>query len=251
MEEYKIIKTLESFQQGKPNPNWANFAKQDITSKSFQKTSVSFMEAYSLFRSSFNSSKLAVGASLSAFLIVFLIIVVSTNYSPNFGPMAINKPLSPEEKLIAAISATELELNKIPLAPKDSGEVGVQEFKLEAKKALASASEQMKNLSEDQKVAFADSVVTKVKALEKNANTVIMDEDEDNTAIKEFYKIIAENEIKEIEENIKNLTDGQRVILSNAKDFFAVGDYNKALEEIYKIQPATDSNGKENNSSQK
>ncbi|MDD4409159.1 MAG: hypothetical protein PHW52_00725 [Candidatus Pacebacteria bacterium] len=235
MEEYKVIKTLEAFKQKRPDNNWANFAKREIISQSFDKSPVSFWEVLSVLRTGLASSKLAVGASLSAVLAIFLIVIATNNYDPSFSPVA-TKPLSPEERLLAAIRSTETEMDKIPLTAKDNGEVDVKEIKMETRKALASASEQLKGLPKEQKVAFADKVVSKVKDLEKNANAVIMDEYEDKTAIQEFYKVIAENEIKEFDANINNLTDEQKVILSKAKDFFAIGKYDKSVEEIYKIQ---------------
>jgi hypothetical protein len=186
-------------------------------------------------------------------MITFLIVAANIGYDHDFGPMAIVKPMTPEEKLLIAIKSAESDLNNIPVAVNDKGEVDVKEIKQETRRALANASEQLKNLPEEQKVAFADKVVSKVKDLEKNVNTVIMDEYEDKAAIQEFYKVIAENEIKEFDGN-NNLTDDQKAILSKAKDFFAVGEYDKALEEMYKIQPKTEmpaDNGSKNDKNSK
>lgn len=238
MQEYKIIKTLESLKKVKPSKDWANFAKQDILSKSFEPERLSVAEGISLvLKFVFSQPKMAIASS---FVICFvaLTFIVSTNIYNATPQAATNsaKVLTPEEKLLAAIRSTDLELSKIPTISSINGELNIVEVKKEAKRVLASASEQLKDLPEKQKAVFAGTVVARVKALEKNANTVIMDEDK--TAIQEFYKIVAEDQIKEIESNTKNLTDNQKAILSKAKDFFAVSKYGEALEELYKIQPA-------------
>jgi hypothetical protein len=234
MQEYKITKILESFKQAGPQNEWASFAKESILAKSFEpEKRTSLGEAFKLV---FSQPKLAM---VSSFVICFVVLtfIISTNVYNSNSQWANNpKPLTPEEKLLAAIQSTDLELNKISNVTNTNGEVDIKEVKEGAKRMLASASEQLKDLPDKQKVAFAGTVVAKVKALEKNSNTVIMDEDK--TAIQEFYKIIAEDRIKEIESNIKNLTDKQKVNLSKAKDFFAVGKYGEVLEELASILPA-------------
>jgi hypothetical protein len=234
MEEYKIIKTLESLKAGKPDKSWADFSKQDILSKTFDDNVVQGESVYSRIREYLTFSRLAFAASFSVLIIATFVML-----NPSMPGQVYNtahKP-TPEEKLLAAIRSTELELSRIP-SSNNGEEVDVKEVENGARRALASASEQLKNLPDNQKAAFAGTVVSKVKALEKNTNAVIMDEDK--TAIQEFYKVIADNEIKEIEKNIDNLTDEQKVILSKAKDFFAVEHYSEALEEVYKIQPEAD-----------
>lgn len=239
MEEYKIIKTLESFKKTEPNQNWAGFSKKEIISKSFNRKSFSFGEMYVLFRSSIgDSSRLAIGASCSVVLTAFLIAGIAfNNHGVIDNPIA-TKPLSPEEKLLAAIKSTDIDLSRIPLSDNAGETVAVQDIKVEARKALANASEQLKSLPDTQKVAFADNVVSKVKALEKNTNAVIMDEYEDKTAIQEFYKVIAENEIKEIEGLFDSLTEEQKGFLDKAKSLFEKEEYDKSLEELYRIQPS-------------
>lgn len=242
MQEYKITKILESFKQAGPQNEWASFAKESILAKSFEpEKRTSLGEA---FKFVFNQPKLAM---VSSFVICFVVLtfIISTNvYNANSQWANNTKPLTPEEKLLAAIQSTDLELSKISNVA-NNGEVDIKEVKEGAKRMLASASEQLKDLPDKQKVAFAGTVVAKVKALEKNSNTVIMDEDK--TAIQEFYKVIAEDRIKEIESNIKNLTDKQKVNLSKAKDFFAVGKYGEVLEELALILPSVhgDSSGSE------
>jgi len=239
MEEYKIIKTLESFKKTEPNQNWAGFSKKEIISKSFNRKSFSFSEMYVLFRSSIgDSSRLAIGASCSVILTAFLIAGIAFNdHGSSVDPIA-TKPLSPEERLLAAIKSTDIDLSRIPLSDNGEEKVAAQDIKVEARKALANASEQLKSLPDTQKVAFADNVVSKVKALEKNTNAVIMDEYEDKTAIQEFYKVIAENEIKEIEDIFDSLTEEQKGFLDKAKSLFEKEEYDKSLEELYKIQPS-------------
>lgn len=239
MEEYKIIKTLESFKKTEPNQNWAGFSKKEIISKSFNRKSFSFSEMYVLFRSSIgDSSRLAIGASCSVVLTAFLIAGIAfNNHGVIDNPIA-TKPLSPEEKLLAAIKSTDIDLSRIPLSDNAGETVAVQDIKVEARKALANASEQLKSLPDTQKVAFADNVVSKVKALEKNTNAVIMDEYEDRTAIQEFYKVIAENEIKEMKNIIDSLNEEQKGFLDRAKSLFEQENYDKSLEELYKIKPS-------------
>lgn len=239
MEEYKIIKTLESFKKTEPNQNWASFSKKEIISKSFNRKSFSFGEMYVLFRSSIgDSSRLVIGASCSVVLTAFLIAGIAfNNHGVSVNPIA-TKPLSPEEKLLAAIKSTDIDLSRIPLSDNAGETVATQDIKVEARKALANASEQLKSLPDTQKVAFADNVVSKVKALEKNTNAVIMDEYEDKTAIQEFYKVIAVNEIKEIENIFDSLSEEQKDFFNKAKSLFEKEEYDKSLEELYKIKPS-------------
>ena len=229
MEEYKIIKTLESFKQEKPDKYWANFAKNEIISQSFKKNSFSYN-----FRNLFDSPKLAIGACFPVLITILLFVAINNPNNNETGPIA-SPVLSPEERLLVAIQSMEAEISKIP----STSEGDVKEAKKETRKILASASAQLKELPKEQKATFADNVVSKVKALEKNVNAVIMDEQEDKIAIKEFYKVIAENEITEIEKSYNNLTEQQKAILSKAKDYFIVEEYEKALEEVYMIQPNT------------
>ncbi|BFT94021.1 MAG: hypothetical protein MNSN_02850 [Minisyncoccus archaeiphilus] len=243
MEEYKIIKTLESFKKTEPNQNWAGFSKKEIISKSFNRKSFSFSEMYVLFRSSIgDSSRLAIGASCSVILTAFLIAGIAFNdHGSSVDPIA-TKPLSPEERLLAAIKSTDIDLSRIPLSDNGEEKVAAQDIKVEARKALANASEQLKSLPDTQKVAFADNVVSKVKALEKNTNAVIMDEYEGKTAIQEFYqefyKVIAENKIKEIENIFDSLTEEQKGFLDKAKSLFEKEEYDKSSEELDKIKPS-------------
>ncbi|MCK9577965.1 hypothetical protein M0R01_00535 [bacterium] len=242
MTEYEIIKKLELMKKIEPNEDWAVFSRQNIISKTFEpEPSVGLKDnIIELFGMAFNRPRLAFAYSL-LFLALFggaIVVANGTYNNGGFSQLAsvisgikIEKPQTPEEKLLAVIQATETEMDKIIAESKEKGE-----GKVETKKVLADASERLKSLPDDQKVKFAGTVVAKVKTLEKNTNAVIMDERE--PLVQEFYQVIAENEIKELEANAKNLNEEQQTILNKAKDFFALKKYADALEELYKIKPS-------------
>lgn len=242
MSEYEIIKKLESMKKVKPNADWVSLAKQNIISKTFdsesEKSSEWTKEIYFALRMVFSKPKLvAVYSSITCLAIIAMLSVNTysdklVQFASSINVIKIEKPQTPEEKLLAIIRNTESEIDKIAIAK----EVG--DGKEETKKVLANASEQLRALPDNQKVKFADTVVAKVKTLEKNTNADIMGEKE--PAIQEFYKVIAENEINEFDNNIKNLTSEQKVILKKAKSFFDVSKYAEAVEELYKIQPASE-----------
>jgi len=64
--------------------------------------------------------------------------------------------------------------------------------------------------------------------------------DKDEPSFESIYKFLAENEIKELESNIQNLTLKQKDLLTQAKDFFSVNKYSDALDVLYQIQPQKD-----------
>lgn len=223
----------------KPNTDWADFARQNIISKTFEpEVSTGLKDSvFEFFGIAFNRSKMAVAYVLLFFVLFASVIFVGnsnsgvTQLASVLNGIRIEKAQTPEEKLMAVIQATESEIDKVVAESKENGE-----GKVETKKVLADASEKLRSLPADQKAKFAGTVVAKVKTLEKNANAVIMDEKE--PLVQEFYQVIAENEIKEIEANAKNLTEEQQAILNKAKDFFALKKYSDAIEELYKIKPS-------------
>lgn len=242
MNEYEIIKKLESMKKVRPDANWASFSKQNIVSKTYEaEPSLGLKDnIVQLFGIAFDRPKLAFAYSLLFFaLFGGAVVVVNGSHGGGLSQLAsvitgtkIEKVQTPEEKLLAVIRATETEIDKVIAESKEKGEK-----KVESKKVLAEASEKLKTLPADQKAKFAGTVVAKVKTLEKNANAVIMDEKE--PLVQEFYQVIAENEIKEIDANAKNLTEKQQAILNKAKDFFAVKRYGDALEQLHKIAPSS------------
>ncbi|MCK9393939.1 MAG: hypothetical protein WCX30_01150 [Candidatus Paceibacterota bacterium] len=240
MNEYKVIKKLESMKKIKPNSDWVSFSKQNIVSKTFEEEPSTSLRDVVIksFGIAFNRPKLALAYSFLICLLFGTIILVNGSYGNNLAQLAsvitgtkIEEVATPEEKLLAVIEDTELKIDELIAESKENGESQV-----ETKKILADASEKLKSLPADQKARFAGTVVAKVKTLEKNSNAVIMNETE--PVVQEFYQVIAENEINEIESNEKNLTDEKKVILKKAKDFFDVKKYGEALEELYKIQPS-------------
>jgi len=242
MSEYEIIKKLESMKKIEPSQDWAFFAKKTIVSKTFEaEPTVGLKEsALHLFGVAFSRPKIAFAYSLLICVLFGAVVVVNSSYNGGLTQLAsvltgvkVEKVQTPEEKLLAVIQATESELDKVVAESKD-----IKGEKIETKKVLADASEKLRSLPAEQKAKFAGTVVAKVKTLEKNSNAVIMDEKE--PLVQEFYQVIAENEIKELENNAKNLTDQQKVILNKAKDFFALKKYSDAVEELYKIKPAAD-----------
>jgi hypothetical protein len=242
MNEYEVIKKLESMKKVRPNTDWVVFSKQNIVSTTFEaEPSVGIKDTIiELFGVAFNRPKLALAYSLLFCVLFGTVFVIGNPYSNDLDQFAsviegikIEKPQTPEEKLLAVIQDTESKIDKLVAENKESKEVQVETTKI-----LTDASEKLKSLPADQKAKFAGTVVAKVKTLEKNSNAVIMNETE--PVVQEFYQVIAENEIKEFESNAKNLTDEQKVILKKAKDFFDVKKYGEALEEFYKIQPSID-----------
>jgi len=144
--------------------------------------------------------------------------------------------MSPEERAVAQVARADQKLSELD---KMSG-TGENQGKLaagiaEVKKALVVASRELSKLPESQKAELVTNIVSKISKIEKTTNAAIMDEE--NGDYQEFYKFLAESEIKELDANVKSLTIAQLHLLAEAKESFAVEDYARAVEIIHQIQP--------------
>jgi hypothetical protein len=246
MEEIQLIKKLELLKATKPNNEWVSLVKRDIMNKQFEAPVATFASVLNTIGSAFETPKALVPVLASLLVGVFgFALVTAQNTVPGDGLYSLKQAyeqirismLSPEEKAVAQVEQVNdrlTELDKITEGSENQEKklaAGIIEFQ----KALVVASKQLSKLPESQKAELVGSIVSKIEKIEKTTNAAIVDnESEDYQA---FYKFLAESEIKELEANAKNLTVNQLNLLSQAKENFDVGDYAKAVDVLYQIQP--------------
>ncbi len=233
MDEFTLIKQLESLKSVKADSNWASLSKQSIISKEFEKPS------FSIF-SYLKQPKLApVYASLIV-LFTFTPFIFAQDALPGERLYTFKKigetvkyAIQGDESA-AQIEQVETRLNELSRITEQTQNQG---HKLaagikETKQALTKATKQIAKAPEAQKAELVGKIVAQITAIEKKTNAAIMDSDEE---YQELFKFFVENEIKEIEE--KTLSEEQLKLLNQAKELFNNEDYSEALEMIYQIQP--------------
>lgn len=254
MDEFTLSKKLKALQSVKPDKKWVDFAKANIVSQEFEKGksfSISHT-ANQVFGLISNLSKtpqlVAVYSSITAVVFGgFMVLSVARNAVPGDMLYAVKQAeenikmamiISPEQKSVVQIEQASTRLDELDIVSK---QVNNEEKKLaaisETKKAIAEATREIAKLSGDQQASLIEKLAIKIQTVEKNSNAVIMDKDE--SSFESIYKYLAESEIKEFDDNAKNLTVKQRDLLEQAKDFFAVNKYSDALDVLYQIQPDT------------
>lgn len=235
MEEFTLIKKLESLKKVQANDNWAVLAKSKILSQEFEKQSFS-LSSY------FKQPRLA--SALASFLILFSVtpFIFAQNALPGerlYGLKKVGETVKyafEQDKSAVQIEKAQSRLNELDRITKQSENQG-QKLAAgikETKQALTKATKELSKVPESQKAEIAQKIITQITAIEKKTNAAIMDTDKD---YQDLYKFFVENEIKELEEKQENLNEEQLVLFLEAKDLIEQEKYSEALELIYEIQP--------------
>lgn len=248
MDEFTLAKKIQILQSVKPNTEWVAFNKSEILSKEFEKKeSFSLNSVASAITSALRVPQLVAAYASLAVVIFggFGFVIASRNAMPGdtlYGIKQITEKaqmamiMSPEQKTVAQVNQASTRLDELDIVSKQSDN---EEKKLavisETKKAVVEATKEIAKLSGEQQASLIGKLAAKIQTVEKNSNAAIMDKDE--PSFESIYKFLAESEIKEFENNTKNLTVKQRALLEQAKDFFAVNQYSEALDKLYQIQP--------------
>lgn len=243
MEEIQLIKKLESLKGTKPNTEWVSFVKRDIIGKQFEreaKASV-FVSIFNTIGSAFETPKVLVPVLSSLIVAVFGFALITSNALPGDQLYSLKQTyedirisfMSPEDRAVAQFDQADKRLSELDKMTEGSENQGSKLAAgiVEVQKALVVASKQISKLPEKQKAELVGNIISKINKI--NASITNSNKIGDGQA---FYKFLAESEIKELEAN-KNLTEKQNALLIEAKESFAIGDYNLAVETLYQIQP--------------
>ena len=237
MDEFTLIKKLESFKTVKPGADWACSAKSRILSQSFEKGP---MFSFDLI---FSQRRLA--PAFASVLLVFAVMpfVFAKDALPGEALYGFKKAgetvkyaltASAGQKSMAQLETRLNELDKITGQSQNQGKKLAAGIK-ETKQALTRATQELANVPEDQKAELVAKIVNQIAAIEKKTNAAIMDTDEEE--YQELYKFFVENEIKEFEEREESLSQEQKDLLIKTKELLEQGKYSEAMEVIYQIQP--------------
>jgi len=235
MDEFTLIKKLESLKTNKPDANWVVLAKSNILSQDFEK------QSFSLFNY-LKQSKL-VPAFASVLMVLFVApFIFAQNALPGeklYTFKKIGETIKyslQQDKSVAQLEQVQVKLGELDRITEQSENQG---YKLaagikETKQALTKATKDLASVPEPQKAELVGQIVNQITAIEKKTNAAIMDTDKEYQAL---YKFFVENEIKEIELRQESLSEEQLKIFNQVKDLFAEEKYSEALEMIYQIQP--------------
>ncbi|MDD5752958.1 MAG: hypothetical protein PHI45_02660 [Candidatus Pacebacteria bacterium] len=235
MDEFTLIKKLESLKANKPDANWVVLAKSNILSQDFEK------QSFSLFNY-LKQSKL-VPAFASVLMVLFVApFIFAQNALPGeklYTFKKIGETIKyslQQDKSVAQLEQVQVKLGELDRITEQSENQG---YKLaagikETKQALTKATKDLASVPEPQKAELVGQIVNQITAIEKKTNAAIMDTDKEYQAL---YKFFVENEIKEIELRQESLSEEQLKIFNQVKDLFAEEKYSEALEMIYQIQP--------------
>ncbi|MDD5568927.1 MAG: DUF5667 domain-containing protein [Candidatus Pacebacteria bacterium] len=248
MDEFTLIKKLESLKSTEPRKSWVFSAKAQILEKQFEsEAKPSFASsAMAMFQSALQPRFAAAFSAIALFVFGSFTFVAARGAMPGdplYGVKQFEEKVkialitSPEQKTMAQVEQATNRLDELDKVAKQSEN---QEKKAvavnEVKKALSEVGRQLAKMSDGQKADLLSKLAPKIKDVEKSANAVIMDENEQD--YKEIYKFLADSEIKAIEANEKNLTPKQAELLNNARELFVVEKYDEALDAVYQIQPS-------------
>lgn len=248
MEEIQLIKKLESLKGTRPSNEWVSLVKRDIIGKQFEREStVTFSTIINAVGSVFETPRIFAPVLSVMLVAVFgFALVTAQNTLPGDGLYSLKQAyeearismLSPEDKAVAQVEQFNERLSELDKITEESENQGKKLAAgiVEVQKALVVASKQLSNLPEGQKTELVNNIVSKMTKIEKTTNAAIVDE-ENKEDYQEFYKFLAESEIKELEANTENLTVKQLNLLSQAKESFDVSDYINAVEILHQIQP--------------
>jgi len=261
IDEFNLIKKLQKMQSVKPSQEWVDFNKSQIINKEFEKKqSASFQEIISSVRSLVSFPKLATIYTAITMIVFsgFGIVIASKNSVPGDALYIVKQAeekikiamiVSPEQKTAAQIAQVSARLEELDIVSKQADN---QEKKIaalnETKKAVVRATKEIAGLSKNEQASLISALAGKIQEVEKTANAVIMEKENPN--FESIYKFLAESEIKEFEANEKNLTEKQKSLLDQAKEFFEVNKYSEALDLLYQIQPNSNIEELDNQSSE-
>ncbi len=235
MEEFTLIKKLESLKASKPDANWADLTKSRILSQNFEKQTFSFFDYL-------KQPKLV--PAFASFLVVFAVtpFIFAQNSLPGEKLYTFKKIgetvkyAFQSDKSVAQLEQVQVKLGELDRITEQSENQG---YKLaagikETKQALNKATKDLAKVPESQKAELVGQIVNQITAIEKKTNAAIMDTDKEYQAL---YKFFVENEIKEIELRQESLSEEQLEIFNKVKELFLEEKYSEALEMIYEIQP--------------
>jgi len=235
MDEFTLIKQLESLKTVKTSEDWASLTKSKILAQDFEK------QTFSLFDLIRQPKLVPVYAS-----VIMLFSVVPFFFAQDSLPgealykyKKIGEAIQynfKQDKSVAQLEQVQSRLSELDKITEQSENQG---YKLaagikETKEALTKATQDLDKVPEAQKAELVEQIVTQITAIEKKTNAAIMDSDEE---YQELYKFFVENEIKELDSKKDNLSEEQLTLLTKVKDLFAQGKYSEAMEAIYEIQP--------------
>jgi len=238
MDEFTLIKKLETLKTVKPSNDWACSAKSRILSQDFEKAPVFSFDMV------FSQKRLA--PVFASFLVIFAVMPFvfakdalpgETLYGFKKAGETIKYALTASgggQKSMAQLESRLNELDKITEQSENQGKKLAAGIK-ETKQALTRASQELANVPENQKAELVAKIVNQIAAIEKKTNAAIMDIDEEE--YQELYKFFVENEIKEFEKREDSLSQEQKDLLIETKELFEQGKYSEAMEAIYQIQP--------------
>lgn len=248
MDEIKVIKNLEALKAVKPQAEWAAFSKRNILSKQFEQTETvaTFASVFNTIGHAFETPRVLMPVLSGLIVSVFGFSIITAQHTlPGDNLYSLKQVyetvrismMSPEAQAVAKVEQADTRLSELDKISKESENQGskLAASIVEVQKAIAVASRELTKLPENQKAELVSNIVSKISKIEKTTNASIVDEKSEG--YQEFYKILAESEIKEFDANIDNLTASQKSLLKKAKESFSVSDYSSALEILHQIQP--------------
>ena len=235
MDEFTLIKKLESLKTVKPSENWVSLSKVKILSQEFDNQSFSLL-------SYFKQPRLV--SAFASFLLLFSItpFIFAQNALPGerlYGLKKAGETIKyafEQDKSAVQLEKVQsrlVELDRITEQSENQGYKLAAGIK-ETKQAVNKATKELSKIPESQKAAMAEKIITQITAIEKKTNAAIMDTDKD---YQDLYKFYVENEIKEFEQNQENLNEEQLELFLKAKELIEQEKYSEALEKILEIQP--------------
>jgi hypothetical protein len=235
MDEFTLIKQLESLKTVKTSADWASLTKAKIMKENFEK------QSFSLFDILKQSKLVPAFASVMIFFSVvpFFFAQDALPGEALYKYKKLGEAIQytfKQDKSVAQLEQVQSRLSELDKITKQSENQG---YKLaagikETKEALNKATQELNNVPEAQKAELVAQIVTQITAIEKKTNAAIMDSDKE---YQELYKFFVENEIKELDAKQENLNKEQIVLLNKVKDLFEQEKYSEAMEVIYEIQP--------------
>ncbi|MDD5696695.1 MAG: hypothetical protein PHO90_01815 [Candidatus Pacebacteria bacterium] len=237
MDEFTLIKKLESLKTVKPSTDWAYSTKSMILSQDFEKAPVFSFDMV------FSQKRMA--PVFASFLVVFAVMpfVFAKDALPGEALYGFKKAgetikyalvASGEQKSVAQLETRLDELDKITGQSQNQGKKLAAGIK-ETKQALTRASQELAKVPEEQRAELVAKIVNQIAAIEQKTNAAIMDTEEKE--YQELYKFFVENEIKEFEKREESLSQEQKDLLIETKKLFEEGKYSEAMEVMYQIQP--------------
>lgn len=238
MDEFTLIKKLESLKTIKPERAWACSAKSQILSQDFeQKPSFSFNLFFGQKRLVQSFASVLIILAITPFVFAKDALPGELLYGFKKAEESVRYALivPKEQKSVAQLETRLNELDKI------SAEQGQNQGKKlaagikETKQALTNASQDLANVPESQRAELVTKIVKQITAIEEKTNAAIIAPEEKE--YQDIYRFFVANEIKELEQKEANLSQEQKDYFVKAKELFNQEKYSEAMEALYQIQP--------------